>query len=523
MFFALIVIILLVSLTLIKLPLTTTKSAAPPGPPGLPFIGNLLQFDRSKPHIHLWKLSKKYGPIIFLNHCSTRWLVVSSAAAAKQILKTDDLSFCRRPPVVGQQKLSYGGKDIAFSPYNNHSKGLRKICLHQVFSSKAALSFRPIREDEVWRMIDAINTSLRASSSSGSSSPINLSRLGMSLAVNLICRTAFGRRFEEDEYERIKFDRLIMEAQALMVSFYFGDHFPTALGWVDKVRGLSDRLRRNFEELDAFYEQIIEEHRGCNGEEEEDIVSFMIGVMEEEQRRSSMDFTREHLKGLLMNLFVAGTDTVAAAVVWAMTALSSRPAIMHKAQAQIRGLIGAKGTSRVEEEDLPKLGYLKAAVLETLRLFPPAPLLFRTQISNHSCTVGGFHVPPGTSVIVNGWALGRDPDNWEHPEEFRPERFLQDDGTINRDAAAFAVGANHFGDFGMVPFGGGRRGCPGKEIGLISTELALANLLYSFDWSAGHGCCCSTHEKDDIQSLPGLTTHKKNPLILMAKTFIQND
>ncbi|PIN10520.1 hypothetical protein CDL12_16892 [Handroanthus impetiginosus] len=225
----------------------------PPGPPGLSFLGNLLQFDKSKPHIYLWQLFQRYGPLVYLKHGSTPILVVSSANMAKQILKTNDLSFCSRPPVLGQQKLAYDGIDMAFSPYNHHWKEMRKICVHHLLSPKQVLSFRCIREDEVSRMISKI---LRLSSSS---QPANLSDIAMSLASNFICRVAFGRRYDDDEYEKIRFDKLIMEAQALMVSFYFSDHFP-GFGWLDKVSGLLDRLQKNCRELDVFYRQLIDEH-----------------------------------------------------------------------------------------------------------------------------------------------------------------------------------------------------------------------------------------------------------------------
>ncbi|KAK4429236.1 cytochrome [Sesamum alatum] len=240
------IFLLLTTLTFCLLPKQTllslrqkiknNKKKNPPGPSGLPFIGNLLQFDKAKPHIYLHQLAKKYGPIAFLKHGSTPILVVSSPRTAKLVLKTHDLAFCSRPPVLGQQKLAYDGIDMAFSPYNHHYKEMKKVCVLHLFSPKQVLHFRPVREDEIYRMIAKI------------SGVVNLNDVAMSLASNLICRVAFGRRYDEDEFEKMRFDRLVIEAQALMVSFYFSDHFP-ALGWLDKVSGLLTRLSKSLQRI----------------------------------------------------------------------------------------------------------------------------------------------------------------------------------------------------------------------------------------------------------------------------------
>ncbi|GFP84878.1 cytochrome p450 71b36 [Phtheirospermum japonicum] len=189
-------------ITLIIVLIKPARKRNPPGPPGLPFIGNLLQFDKANPHIYLQRLSQKYGPLVHLRHGSTPILVVTSSRTAKQILKTSDLSFCSRPPIAGQQKLAYDGIDMAFSPYNQHWRQMRKICVLHLLSPKQVFSFRAVREDEVRRMISKISTRF--------GSPCNLSDMAMSLASNLICRVAFGRRYDDDEYDKMRFDRLIL-------------------------------------------------------------------------------------------------------------------------------------------------------------------------------------------------------------------------------------------------------------------------------------------------------------------------
>ena len=194
---------------------------------------------------------------------------------------------------------------------------------------------------------------------------------------------------------------------------------------------------------------------------------------------------------------MAATDTSAATVIWAMTALVKKPAAMERLQKEIRELVGDR--TQVNEDDLPKLAYLKAVIKETLRLFPAAPLLLPRE-SMSDCKINGYTIPAKTLVFINAWAIGRDPESWENPDEFMPERFLNSSIDI--------LGT----DFEVIPFGAGRRGCPGIAMGLATVELTLANLLHSFDWEFPPGV---SKEDIDTQVLPGLTMHKKHPLCLV--------
>jgi cytochrome P450 len=201
-------------------------------------------------------------------------------------------------------------------------------------------------------------------------------------------------------------------------------------------------------------------------------------------------------------MLVAATDTTSATIVWAMTALIKNPSVMKKVQEEIRG-------SRVKKDfldgdDIQNFVYLKAVIKETLRLYLPAPLLLPRE-TREKCIVGGYHIPAKTIVYVNAWSIHRDSKIWKDPEEFYPERFLE--SSINF--------LGH--DFELIPFGAGRRICPGISIAVASLELTLANLLYSFDWELPHGL---VKEDIDTEMLPGITQHKKNHLCLVAKVPI---
>ncbi|PSS31281.1 Cytochrome P450 83B1 like [Actinidia chinensis var. chinensis] len=466
----------------------------PPGPPGLPFIGNLHQIDNSAPHQYLWELSQKYGPLMSLRLGFVQTLVVSSAKMAKEVMKTHDLEFASRPSLLGQQKLSYNGLDLVFAPYNDYWREMRKICVLHLFSPKRVCSFRSIREDEVFQMIGKINKLLASSDKV----LVNLSETVMALTSTIICRVAFGKRYEDEGYERSRFHSLLNEAQAMMGSFFISDYFPL-MGWVDKISGLCGRLEKNFKELDLFYQEIIDDHLDPKREksEEDDITDVLLRLQKE--KLFTIDLTWDHIKAVLMNIFVAGTDTSAATLVWAMTGLMKNPKVMKNVQEEVKNLKGDKPF--IYEDDLQNLPYLKAVVKETMRLHPAVPLLVPRETIQTS-HIEGYEIPKKTLVHVNAWAIGRDPEAWESPEEFKPQRFLESEVDFKGQ------------DFELVPFGAGRRGCPGIYMGAVTVELALANLLCLFDWELPVGL-----KKEDIDTevIPGITMHKKNALCLVAR------
>lgn len=202
---------------------------------------------------------------------------------------------------------------------------------------------------------------------------------------------------------------------------------------------------------------------------------------------------------LFQDMFIAGTDTSSATLSWTMTQLMKNPSKMKKLQQELREIIGNKG--KVEEADLHRLTYLKLVIKEVLRLHPPAPLLVPRE-TIEKCTIKGYEVPSNTRVLINAKAIGLDPNSWENPNEFRPERFIDNNVDFRGQ------------DFSLVPFGVGRRSCPGISFALVVVELALANLLYCFDWEFPFGV---KKEDLDLEEAVGITVHRKNPLYLVAK------
>lgn len=197
-------------------------------------------------------------------------------------------------------------------------------------------------------------------------------------------------------------------------------------------------------------------------------------------------------------MFTGGTDSIFSTLEWAMTELLRHPKAMKELQNEVRGI--SSKSEEITEDDVEKMQYLKAVIKEILRLHPPAPLLFPRE-STQDVKIMGYDIPAGTMVLVNAWAIGRDPKYWEEAEEFRPERFLNTD--VDFQGQFF-----HF-----IPFGAGRRGCPGMPFAMAIVELALANLVNRFDWELPGGM---RSEDLDIMERPGLSIHRKFPLIVVA-------
>ncbi|XP_042030693.1 cytochrome P450 83B1-like [Salvia splendens] len=462
----------------------------PPGPPPLPLIGNLFQLGRAaEPHIYLHRLSKKYGPIIHMKLATRPLLVISSAKLAKQVLKIEDLTFCSRPNFLGQQKLSYNSSDVAFTPYNERWKEIRKMTHIHLLSNRRVQSYRSVREEEISRMITVI--------SSSTTEKVNLSEVVLSAGIHILSRITFGKRYEEGGSGAKVFHHILHGFDALATAFFVSDYFP-AFGLVDKMSGRVKRADVVCKEMDSFYQELIDEHlESKKMEEEEDMLAELMKLKNDDE--SSSGLTWDNIKALLMNMIVAAAETTPSAVIWTMTALIKAPKVMDKLQNEIRSLVGEKG--KVEEDDLPKLPYLKAVVNESLRLYPPVPLLIPRE-SMETSILDGYEIQPKTMVYVNAYAAGRDPECWENPDEFFPERFLNS-------------GIDYKGqDFGLIPFGSGRRMCPGMSMGYLTTELMVANLVYSFDWELPKGVLA---QDVDTDATKGLAVCKKNPLLLVPK------
>lgn len=201
------------------------------------------------------------------------------------------------------------------------------------------------------------------------------------------------------------------------------------------------------------------------------------------------------------DIFGAGCETSATIVDWAMSEMMKNQRVIKKAQAVVREVINRKG--RVDETCINEIKYLKLIVKETLRLHAPGPLLLRRECRER-CRLNGYEIPVKTKVIVNAWAIGRDPKHWNDPERFNPERFL--DNSIDYKGT----------NFSYIPFGAGRRICPGISFGMINVELPLALFIYHFDWKLPNEM---KNEDLDMNEVFGVTIRRKDDLQLIPIAY----
>ncbi|CAA7061644.1 unnamed protein product [Microthlaspi erraticum] len=473
-----------------------SKQNLPPSPPKLPIIGNLHQLGGLL-HKRLHDLSKKYGPVMLLHLGFVPVVVISSSESAEEVLKTHDLECCTRPKALGMQTFSRKGKDIGFASYGEEWRELRKLAILEFFNTKKVRSFRYIREEENDLMIKKLTESALKQS------PVDLSKTLFSLAASITFRSAFGQNyFESKQINKEKIEGLMFEALTNM-AFKFTDLFPVAgLGWfIDFVSGQHKRLQNVFTEVDTFVKKVVDDHlknkHGVTRQDRPDMVDAMLNIIDKQEENESFKLTIDHLHGVISNIFLAGVDTNASIMIWAMAELVGNPRVMKIAQEEIRTSIGVKPQERISEEDLDKLQYLKLVVKETLRKHPAGPLLLPRE-AMADIKIQGYDIPRKTLLYVNAWTIGRDPKNWENPEEFIPERFI--DSPVDYKGQSFE----------MLPFGSGRRICPGMASAIATVELGLLNFLYFFDWKLPEG------KKDmDMKEAGDVIVGKKVPLVLL--------
>ncbi|XP_049395444.1 premnaspirodiene oxygenase-like [Solanum stenotomum] len=457
----------------------------PPGPWKLPLIGSMFHLLGGLPHQVLRDLAKKYGPIMHLQLGEVSLVVVTSPDMAKQVLKSHDIAFASRPKLLAAEILFYNASDIVFSPYGDYWRQMRKICIMELLSAKNVKSFNSIRQDEVLHMIEFFRLS--------TGETVNATKKFYQFASSMTCRSAFGKVLKEQD----ELILLIKKLSRFLEGFDMADIFPS-LKFLHVLRGMKDKIMDAHHELDAILENIINEHKN-NGElgGEGNLVATLLRLMKE--GGFQFPITKDNIKAIIFDIFVAGTETSSTTIDWAMVEIMRNPNVLSKAQAEVRNAFRGKET--FDENDIEELKYLKLVVKESFRLHPPLPLLLPREC-REEVDINGYTIPLKTKVMVNAWAIGRDPKYWDDAESFKPERFEQ-------SSVDFA-GNN----FEFLPFGSGRRICPGISFGLANVFFPLAKLLYHFDWKLPIGINPSDHL--DLTESAGASCGRKNNLYLIA-------
>ncbi|XP_039855331.1 cytochrome P450 71A1-like [Panicum virgatum] len=458
-------------------------------------------------HRSLHELYLRYGGgggLLLLQLGRRRTLVVSTAAAAADLFGNHDLAFASRPRSVAADRLMYGCRNVSFAPYGEDWRRSKKAAVVHLLSPRRVASFAPVRAAEAAALV------ARARRAAEAREAVELRELLYGYTNAVVTRAATGAAGAT--VERLK--QLIGSTAPLVAGLQPEDVLPDAPArFVRWATGLDKMLDDRAEAWYRFLSEILAAHQekgaGSAGEEEdEDFLDVLLRLRRESA--DGLEFTGDRIKAMVKDMIAAGTGTSSETLQWTMAELVANPRVMAKLQDEIARVAGAAADeAAITEADLSKMEYLKAVFKEVLRLHPPSPLLVPHE-STTPAVVRGYEIPARTVLFVNVWAIGRDPTAWDAPEEFRPERF------VGGGPAADFRGT----DYQFIPFGAGRRMCPGINFALPVVELALASLLRHFDWELSTGMCPADV---DTSEAPGLTMPPRVPLVLVprCKTLAQ--
>ncbi|XP_034708770.1 cytochrome P450 76T24-like [Vitis riparia] len=455
----------------------------PPGPRPFPIIGNLLELG-DKPHQSLTTLSKTYGPLMSLKLGSTTTIVISSSKTAQEVLSKNDQAFSSRAVLNAVQAVNHHNFSVVFLPASAHWRNLRKICSTQMLSLPRIDACRALRRRIVQQLLD------HAHESCTSSRAVDIGRAASTTALNLLSNTIFSVDLAHyDSNFSQEFKDLVWSIMEEAGKPNLADFFP-GLSFIDP-QGIQKKMTANFYKLLKVFDGIIDQRLQLKASSENnDVLDSLLNL----NKQHDHELSSNDIKHLLLDLFSAGTDTTSSTVEWAMAELLNNPKAMAKARSELDEVLG-KGMI-VEESDISKLPYLQAVVKETFRLHPPVPFLVPRKTEMES-EILGYAVPKNAQVLVNVWAIGRDPMMWTNPNSFVPERFLECEIDVKGR------------DFQLIPFGAGRRICPGLLLGHRMVHLMLASLLHSFDWKLEDGM---KPEDMDMTEKFGFTLRKAQPL-----------
>ncbi|CAJ1971496.1 unnamed protein product [Sphenostylis stenocarpa] len=469
-----------------------SNSKLPPGPRKLPLIGNIHHLG-TQIHRSLAGLALQYGPLMYMQLGELCCIVVSSPEMAKEVMNTHDIIFANRPHVLAADIITYGSKGMTFSPYGTYWRQMRKICTIELLAPKRVNSFRPIREQELSNFVKEISLS--------EGSPINLTEKICSLSYGLMSRIAFGKK-SEDQEAYVEHMKGVSETVA---GFSVADLYPS-IRLLQVITRIRTRVEKIHQGMDRVLENIVRDHRektldtmAVGEEDREDLVDVLLRL----QKNGDLEhpLSDDVIKATLLDIFSAGSDSSSIIMDWVMSELVKNPRVMEQVQTEVRRVFDGKGY--VDETSIHELKYLRSVIKETLRMHPPAPLLLPRECGE-TCEINGYEIPAKSKVIVNAWAIGRDPNHWIEPEKFYPERFL--DSSIDYKG----------GEFELIPFGAGRRICPGINLGIVNIEFSLANLLFHFDWKLPKG---SMPQELDMTESFGLVVKRKHDLVLIPITY----
>uniref|UniRef100_A0A1W7HBV3 Cytochrome P450 n=1 Tax=Scoparia dulcis TaxID=107240 RepID=A0A1W7HBV3_SCODU len=465
----------------------STKAATRPipGPKGIPLVGSI-QMMTGLAHRKIAAAAQSYGAkrLMAFSIGDTRAIVTCNPEVAKEILNSS--TFSDRPANETAYHLMFN-RSIGFAPYGVYWTALRKTAAAHLFCPKQVKASEQQRLEIAKQLVSVV------ASRSGRNVRIR-DVLKLASLNNMMC-SVFGRKYDvasSGEMETLK--EMVDQGYELLGQLNWSDHLPFLAEFdFQKVRFRCSRL---VPRVNRFVGRILAEHKAKTGSGDEinrDFVDVLLSL-EGADRLSDSDMI-----AVLWEMIFRGTDTVAVLMEWIIARMVLHPEVQAKVHDELDKVVGR--SRAVTEADLAELVYLTAVVKEVLRLHPPGPLLSWSRLSIRDSVVDGYHVPAGTTAMVNMWAIARDPQVWADPLKFDPHRFLGPNSDFS------VLGS----DLRLAPFGSGRRSCPGKTLGITTVSFWVASLLHEFQFVA------SDHKGVDLSEVLRLSCEMVNPLVVRAR------
>lgn len=477
------------------------KTAPPEAAGSWPIIGHLPLLAGSDQVIHklFGAMADKFGPIFSMKLGASRVIVVSNSEMAKECLTTNDKVFASRPKSMGVELMGYNYANSALGPYGQYWREMRKITSLVLVSQRSS----QMHVSEVTSSMIDIYTSWSRNKGSSEMVKVDMTQWFGNLIVNMALRMIFGNRFSLGEQEGDQFRKAIRQFEELLGAVVPSDFFP-GLRWLD-LGGYEKKMKKTAKEMDVIMDRWLDEHKQkikqSNkqiDDEDQVFMSALLSRVKDELKEDLHGFSMETIvKATCLSIFTGATDTRSLTLTWALALLVNNPRVLRKAQQEVDNHVGRD--RRVQESDMKNLVYLQAIIKETLRLYPVAPLSLPHE-STDDCIVGGYIVPKGTQLFVNIWKIHHDPQIWTDPLEFQPERFLTDENRID-------VKGQYFN---FLPFGSGRRMCPGISLALESMLFILANIIHGFEFQN------PSNGQIDMTGAQGWLNRKATPLELLV-------
>ncbi|KAF8109695.1 hypothetical protein N665_0093s0048 [Sinapis alba] len=437
----------------------------PPSPPSLPIIGHLHLFLSPLIHKSFQRISNKYGPLLLLRVFNHTILLASSPSVTYEIFKAHDVNISSRVLAPIKDSLIFGSYSFSVSPYGDYWKFMKKLLSTNLIGMQTQERSRSARAVEVDRFYAKLLDKARKKES------VDVHTEAKGLVNNILFKMTLGRSCLEENHEAERVMKLSNEVAALSKKLFVAQILNKSLEkfgislFRKEIMGVSNKF-------DVLLERIIRERSNEKLDKNEcpDMMDTLLAAYRDET--AEFKLTMNHIKALFAEIFIVATDSSSTAIQWTMAEIINSPNTLERLRQEIETVVGR--TRMIQETDLPKLSYLDAVVKEVLRLHGPAPVLVRK--FQEGCKIRGFYIPENTTLVVNSYAIMRDPNFWEDPDEFKPERFMDSVRPMPAEEARRDQALKY------IPFGTGRRACTAEKLASILIRTSVGVMVQCFDW-----------------------------------------